>query len=246
VPKIKLDPHGFAHIDIFVRPKTTLKSPYISFKVDTGANSTTISRNTLRRLGFSDSWIKEEGEPAYPTLASGEVVEDCYNVILPEIQFGDYVGYNWPFLTSLSVQFRPLFGTDSMQFFNWVINYENNICHYELISSKRKVSFNQKGQSLHALDEVVVSDSCIDLTIFNSVTLNENERILLHYCKMTGGMKRTPKGDYDYFPKDMLMSTIGREKTEAAVISLLDKKYIKQEGENEYVLTAKGREIQIS
>jgi len=57
-------------------------------------------------------------------------------------------------LTSLSVPFKFLLGTDSMRFFNWNFNYENGICRFELIPGKRKLLFNQKEQSIHAIDDV--------------------------------------------------------------------------------------------
>jgi hypothetical protein len=72
---------------------------------------------------------------------------------LPEIHIGDWVGYNWPFITSLSVPFRLLLGTDSMAFFNWNFNYEQGVCAFDLIPGKRKLLFNQCEQSIHAVDE---------------------------------------------------------------------------------------------
>ena len=91
-----------------------------------------------------------------PTVATGEPIDYCYIVTLPEIQLGGCVGYNWPFLVSLSddFQFRLLLGTDSMRFFNWDFDYENNVCRFNLIPGKRALLFNQKEQSIHAVDEV--------------------------------------------------------------------------------------------
>jgi hypothetical protein len=128
----------------------------VVYKVDSGANCTTISRTELVKLGYSDDWIRS-GKPLTgvnaPTVASGLPIEGCYEVVLPEIRIGDWVGYNWPVLTSLSVPFKLLLGTDSMKFFNWHFDYESNICKFDLISGKRKLLFNQKVQSIHAIDE---------------------------------------------------------------------------------------------
>jgi len=90
---------------------------------------------------------------AYLEVAIKFTVDDCYQIILPEIRIGDWVGYNWPFMTSLSVPFKFLLGTDSMQFFNWNFDYEANTCKFSLISGKRKLLFNQQEQSIHAIDE---------------------------------------------------------------------------------------------
>jgi len=128
----------------------------IRYKVDTGANCTTIGYKKLSELGFDEDWVKAGKllqNDARPTVASGLPIDDCYEVILPEIRIGDWVGYNWPFLTSLSVPFKFLLGTDSMKFFNWNFDYENGVCRFELIPSKRKLLFNQKEQSIHAIDE---------------------------------------------------------------------------------------------
>ena len=155
VREIQLNPLGFAFLRIDVKPKESHTMQALTYKVDTGANSTTISSKRLYELGFDESWIKSgkllEGAER-PTLASGDAVDDCYQVILPEINIGNWVGYNWPFLTSLSVSFRLLLGTDSMRFFNWVLDYERNVCRFELIPGKRQTLFNQKVQSIHSVD----------------------------------------------------------------------------------------------
>jgi hypothetical protein len=127
----------------------------VDYKVDSGANCTTISYDSLSDLGYDADWIKTgellEGG-ARPTLASGIPIDDCYRVILPEIHIGEWVGYNWPFITSLSVPFKFLLGTDSMAFFNWHFDYEHNICAFDLIPDKRKLLFNQSEQSIHAVE----------------------------------------------------------------------------------------------
>ena len=125
----------------------------VPFKVDTGANCTTISYKQLLKLGFDRDWINSgkllKGNDR-PTVASGSFINDCYQIILPEIRIGEWVGYNWPFMTSLSVPFKFLLGTDSMRFFNWNFDYENGICKFDLIPGKRELLFNQQQQSIHA------------------------------------------------------------------------------------------------
>ena len=156
--EVSFDHFGFAYIDVYIRAKNAPSMAYLQYKVDTGANRTTISREFLHDLGYGDDWIMRYGElltgGARPTVATGETIDDCYIVTLDEINIGDCVGYNWPFLTSLSVQFRNLLGTDTMRFFNWVMDYEQWNCRYELIPGKRKLLFNQKEQSMHSMDEI--------------------------------------------------------------------------------------------
>ena len=156
VHEVRFDKLGFAIVRVYIRPKHTPTMTYVDYKVDTGANCTTIGYKRLFELGYDEKWIKScrflEGE-ARPTVASGLSVNDCYEVVLPEIRIGDWVGYNWPVVTSLSVPFKFLLGTDSMQFFNWHFDYGIGVCKFELIPGKRRLLFNQKEQSIHAIDE---------------------------------------------------------------------------------------------
>ena len=153
--EIKFNQLGFAIIPLYAKRKGTPTMSSEDYKVDTGANCTTISKDWLLELGYGENWIKTgkrlEGN-ARPTVASGLPLDDCYEVILPEIHIGECVGYNWPVLTSLSVPFKFLLGTDSMQFFNWHFDYEKGVCRFDLIPDKRKLLFNQKEQSVHAID----------------------------------------------------------------------------------------------
>jgi len=148
--EIKLNRDGFAFLEMDIRPANSQTMETVLYKVDTGANCTTISFQQLLKLGFDEDWVKS-GKSARPTVASGLPVDDCYEVILPEIRIGDWVGYNWPVTTSLTAPFRFLLGTDSMRFFNWHFDYENDVCKFDLIQGKRRVLFNQEEQSIHAI-----------------------------------------------------------------------------------------------
>jgi hypothetical protein len=157
VVEVKFDWVGFAYVGVAVKPENTPTMSYLSYKVDTGANRTTIGRSWLYALGYDEDWIKTgrllTGDER-PTLATGGSIDDCYIVTLPEIHIGDWVGYNWPVLTSLSSEFRLLLGTDSMQFFNWNLDYAKGVCGFDLIPGKRKMLFNQKEQSIHSIDGI--------------------------------------------------------------------------------------------
>jgi len=159
--EIKLTELGFAITPLYARQKDIPTMLSEDFKVDTGANCTTINKRWLQELGYDENWIKSgrrlEGN-ARPTVASGLPLDDCYEIILPEIHIGGWVGYNWPMLTSLSLPFKFLLGTDSMQFFNWRFDYESGVCNFDLIPNKRKLLFNQKEQSIHAIDDADSGD----------------------------------------------------------------------------------------
>ena len=149
---------GFAVHPLYVRKKDSpvMLSEY--FKIDTGANCTTISKDWLAELGYDESWIRSGKRltgSARPTVVSGLPLDDCYEVVLPEITLGDWVGYNWPMVTSLSANFRFLLGTDSMQFFNWRFDYGSGFFGFELVPGKRRVLFDKSEQTIHAVDDAV-------------------------------------------------------------------------------------------
>ena len=155
--EVSFDHDSFAYIRVCIKLFNSPKMAYFNYKADSGANRTTISSKILNDLGYDNEWIKTGklliGDER-PTVATGAFIDDCYIVSLPEITIGDYVGYNWSFLTSLSVPYRNLLGTDTMNYFNWEFNYEKNFCRYNIIPSKRTVLFNQKEQSMHSLDGI--------------------------------------------------------------------------------------------
>ena len=161
MPKVKIDEKGFVMLRIYIKPCSGSSYPLLEFKVDSGASSTTISKKDLLDLGYDDDWIKQGNlltGKERPSTASGEVLDDCYKVILPEIRLGKWTGYNWSFLVRLNddenKQFRLLFGTDSMRFFTWFFDYGNGYCEYLGIEGAKYTLFNHQEQSLHSVDEV--------------------------------------------------------------------------------------------
>ena len=102
--QITITPYGFVLLPVYIKPSKSTAMEATMYKVDTGANCTTIGVKRLLELGYDENWVKAGKlleENARPTLASGLPVDDCYEVILSEIKIGDWVGYNWPVLTSL-------------------------------------------------------------------------------------------------------------------------------------------------
>ena len=148
---------GFAFVIFDIKPRYSNIMGSFPHKIDTGAICTTISSAQLVDLGFDENWIKSgrrlEGNER-PRVASGNLLDDCYTVVIPEVRIGEFVGYNWPFMTSLSVPFKFLLGTDTMRFFNWSFDYEHGVCQFDLIHGKRKLLFNSQEQSIHSIDEV--------------------------------------------------------------------------------------------
>ena len=156
IHEVAINPRRVAFVNVHIRPYKQQVMVPTTFKVDTGADCTTISSEQLLKLGYDEDWIKSGrllvGDER-PTVVSGLPLDGCYRVILPEIQIGEWVGYNWPVLTNS--RFRTLLGTDSMQFFNWTFDYEHNVCRFSLIPNKRKILFRGQEQSIHEVEREV-------------------------------------------------------------------------------------------
>ena len=100
VAEVNFDTLGFAYVCFFIRMRNNPLMLDIPYKVDTGANRTTISKEALLSLGYDEPWVRtgrQLSDDERPTVATGEQVDNCYIVALPDIQLGGYVGYNWPF-----------------------------------------------------------------------------------------------------------------------------------------------------
>jgi len=107
--------------------KTLLESVW--FKIDTGADFTTISRSDLTHLGYDESWIKSNGEliAAGTSTADGSKVES-YVIKFPLFNLRGLDFKNWPmFVIFNSVcecgkvihrDYRNLFGNDVIDMFD--------------------------------------------------------------------------------------------------------------------------------
>ena len=119
----------FLIIDIKPLIENTMKS--VRFKVDTGADKSTISKYTLNELGYDYDWIKNNAitfkEEDKPTTASGERVNAGY-IQLPLINILGYEGKYWPFqiIVDEDKDFRNLLGRDLLTGFNFSFNNDED------------------------------------------------------------------------------------------------------------------------
>ena len=129
--KINFEKYGRVFVHVFIKPydKNTLIP--IRFKVDTGADTTTLSKATLINLGYDEDWIcnnayiyKDEDKP---TTAAGDKVNAGY-IRLPLINILEYEGKNWPFQIILDEDkdFRNLIGRDLLTGFNYCFNNDDD------------------------------------------------------------------------------------------------------------------------
>jgi hypothetical protein len=124
MPKFKFEEYGRVYLRIFIKPLSDITLLPVKFKVDTGADRTTVSKNTLEYLGYKTDQIIKNAvilkEEDRPVTASGEKINAGY-VQLPLINILGYEGKNWPFQIILDEDkdFRNLLGRDLLAGFNY-------------------------------------------------------------------------------------------------------------------------------
>jgi hypothetical protein len=151
---VKLNEQGFAFVDVFIRKAGAAardRMPNLSFKVDSGACSSTISIEDLIDLGYTADWVRENGKELTgekrPSGFSGEPVDGLWEVTLPFVRLGLNCAPNGcRFITRLdsprgAPRVRLLLGTDVLSNFNWFFDYDRNICSF----AYRKNPSNEKG-----------------------------------------------------------------------------------------------------
>jgi len=123
--------YGRAYLSINIKPKEKITLSKVEFKVDTGADKTTISKPALARLGYDMDWINQNAvvftDEDKPTTASGDKINAGY-VRLPLINILGYEGKCWPFqiIVDEKQDFRNLLGRDLLAGFNYEFNNDEN------------------------------------------------------------------------------------------------------------------------
>ena len=123
---------GRVYLPVAIKPQERTVMLPVRFKVDTGADSTTISKDVLIYLGYDMDWIKQNvfifRDEDKPTTASGDRIKAGY-VQLPLINILGYEGKYWPFQIILdeNQDFRNLLGRDLLTGFNYWFNNDDDI-----------------------------------------------------------------------------------------------------------------------
>ena len=130
--KFEFSEYGRVYVNIYVKPHDGITMSPVEFKVDTGADITTISKLALEKLGYDINWIKQNTvifkDEDKPTTAAGDKINAGY-IQLPLINFLGYEGKYWPFqiIIDENQDFRNLLGRDLLTGFNyWFNNDEDN------------------------------------------------------------------------------------------------------------------------
>jgi hypothetical protein len=130
--KVEFSEYARVYLQINIKPKDDISLSPIDFKVDTGADTTTISKASLAILGYDMDWIKQNAvvfkDDDKPTTASGDKINAGY-VQLPLINILGYEGKQWPFQIIMDEKqdFRNLLGRDLLTGFNYRVSNDEDI-----------------------------------------------------------------------------------------------------------------------
>jgi len=161
---INIGANGRAICAIAFKPREGLQMRFINFKIDTGADFSTISKKNLYHLGYDAEWIKANAttdETQIITVASGEQVQNYY-IKLPLLNFYGYEALNWPFAILLdekdaddnivSRDYRPLLGLDLLGGFNFTLDNDNDcfiLARTKTFKRRRPFFHNQEIHEIH-------------------------------------------------------------------------------------------------
>ena len=97
--KVQLTAEGRAIIRLNIKPLYSFRLEGIRFKLDTGADLTTISKKDLNILGYSAEWIMQNviKDNKHTLTSVGGKVMDAYYVLIPVSNLFGIDFRNWPF-----------------------------------------------------------------------------------------------------------------------------------------------------
>ena len=94
----KLDKNGRAILKLGIRPFDGFLLKSYAYKIDIGADMSTISRNDLDLLGYTSQWLGNNSRPVKGiTTADGQVMDAAF-VQLSTVSLDGIEFRNWPFL----------------------------------------------------------------------------------------------------------------------------------------------------
>ena len=97
--RIKLTAEGRAIVRLNVKPLDSLRLESVRYKLDTGADLTTISKKDLNILGYGVQWIEKNTvkDEAHMLSSAGGRSVTAYYVQIPIVNLFGKDFRNWPF-----------------------------------------------------------------------------------------------------------------------------------------------------
>ena len=153
---IKFSELDRVYVPIYIKPLNSYTMLQREFKVDTGADSTTISKEVLYNMGYTPQWVNSNIiEKGFITLANNTEVEAGV-IQLSVINILGYECKQWPFIIIIEdgVDFRNLLGRDLLAGFNYMFNNDKKEFNIENSKSFSYIGKRYKGQDIHNLEQL--------------------------------------------------------------------------------------------
>jgi hypothetical protein len=131
---IALDKNMKAYVSLLIKPFDRLILDYVTFKVDTGSDFTTISWESLEFLGYSKKWVRANTIKAIPSrLADGtEIVSRLITIGI--INFGGFDIKDARILAPQEdLDLKNLFGLNLLYGFRTVYDTKAWECSFEQV-----------------------------------------------------------------------------------------------------------------
>ena len=126
--KVKLSKEGRAYINLYMKPYSGTILGRLVFKLDTGADLTTISKKELQVLGYTTEWIAENAvkEDNRMLISAGGKSMSAHYVNIPISNVFGKDLINWPFyiLIDKDRDFPNLLGINVLSHFNFMFSYD--------------------------------------------------------------------------------------------------------------------------
>lgn len=150
-----LSEEGRGLVPVFMKPQDGITLELVSFKVDTGSDITTISKEWLQLLGYSQNWIATNAvEDKGRTISrAGGKDEPAWYITIPIANFAERDMKNWPFYVRIEEgrDFPNLLGLDVLSNFNFTFDYDKGAFIVEQAENPRIVLPKFKNQEISFL-----------------------------------------------------------------------------------------------
>ena len=160
--KIKLSEEGRAHIPVNMKLYNDSLLEKVIFKLDTGADLTTINKKDLVILGYSKEWIKENAVKSLTCTISGAggKIESAYYVVVPISNILGRDLHNWTFYIRMDddKDFPNLLGIDILLNFNFTFNYDIGFLSIEPACNpiiKKQMIKNQRIEDINKSEKII-------------------------------------------------------------------------------------------
>jgi len=149
--KFKFKKFGRVFLPIYFKPFGAFEMKSILYKVDTGADVTTISKLDIYALGYDEKWISGNiVSRGSATTATGDYVETAL-LRIPLLNVLGYEAKNWLFSIVLEdgKDFRNLLGRDLLAGFDYTFRNSLNVFEIERTSKFVAIYPLEYGQEIH-------------------------------------------------------------------------------------------------